>query len=357
MKKKIFTILGAAGTLAAVVLSSCSRDHSLSYNETEQALLDAWMTDHVKDPEVVRQPIGYYLKIVPGNRPGALKVADYAENVWVKVRYIGYTLDGRPFVNYYKDYAVYPLNTFSYYTHYVPQYTKMVANYNITPSQYDALMQMQEGDSAVIYSPSSRAYGNTSFTGQEGFAGTTTLEAFKPVHMTMKLEQVVPDPLALEVQEAAQYAGEVLSLPANDTLSGYGLYFRTLKACPDSSAITADSTVYINYIGRFLDGFVLDTNLPGLAKERHIYNSDNNYSPLEYKPREGSLVQAFYKVVPQMRYGEIVEMVFISRWGYGSSGSFTGKTIVNPYTPLVFKFQVQRGSDYTYDMTTEPGKP
>ncbi len=90
----------------------------------------------------------------------------------------------------------------------------------------------------------------------------------------------------------------------DDTLK-YGLYYvQHKKPGPDDDdtvAFATDSTVYINYIGRRLDGQVFDTNIRDTAKRYDIFSSSSKYEPVavtwnkdDYKgAQDGCFVRVF----------------------------------------------------------------
>lgn len=88
--------------------------------------------------------------------------------------------------------------------------------------------------------------------------------------------------------------------------------------------VTDSGTAKIWYIGRFLDGFIFDTNIPGV---RHLIYGEpvTEGEPLEYTPRNGGLIEAFYLTVPQLIYGQWAALVTSSTYAYGAIGR-AGKT-------------------------------
>lgn len=89
----------------------------------------------------------------------------------------------------------------------------------------------------------------------------------------------------------------------------------------DSDSVTLDGKAKIWYIGRFLDGFIFDTNIPGVR--RLIYGETKTTgSPLEYTPSGTTtkLIDAWYYSVPILRFGQWAAILTTSTNGYGASG-------------------------------------
>lgn len=97
--------------------------------------------------------------------------------------------------------------------------------------------------------------------------------------------------------------------------AGIGLGESNLKA----DSVGMDGTAKIWYIGRFLDGFIFDTNIDEVKEL--IY--DKGYtagSALSYTPSSGGLIQSFYYTVPKLQYGQWAAFITTSTNAYGSSG-------------------------------------
>lgn len=92
----------------------------------------------------------------------------------------------------------------------------------------------------------------------------------------------------------------------------------------EADSVTLDGTAKIWYIGRFLDGFIFDTNIDEVKKI--IYGEVQSAgSALSYTPSSGGMIQAFYYTIPNLKYGQWAELITTSTNAYGSSGK-TGST-------------------------------
>jgi hypothetical protein len=114
--------------------------------------------------------------------------------------------------------------------------------------------------------------------------------------------------------------------------TSYGYYYQQLKAPTDTTTLPSDTTVYINYIGRLLNGQVFDTNIADTAKLYNIYNSSatykptkitwgDNYSNLTMGSNENSMITGFAKALYGMKSMEKGRCAFYSYLGYDYSGS------------------------------------
>ncbi len=88
-----------------------------------------------------------------------------------------------------------------------------------------------------------------------------------------------------------------------------------LKA--DSVKLTGTAKIW--YIGRFLDGFIFDTNIDEV-KEIVYGEVLSKGEALSYKPEDGGLITAFYYAIPNMQYGQWGALITTSTNAYGASG-------------------------------------
>lgn len=86
-----------------------------------------------------------------------------------------------------------------------------------------------------------------------------------------------------------------------------------------TDSVTVDGTAKIWYIGRFLDGFIFDTNIDEV-KELIYGETASKGTALSYKPSDGGMITAFYYTIPNLRYGQWAAMITTSTNGYGASG-------------------------------------
>ncbi len=96
-------------------------------------------------------------------------------------------------------------------------------------------------------------------------------------------------------------------------------------------SIKSGETASIWYIGRFLDGFIFDTNIDEV--KRLIYGEvQSEGSAYQYEvPEEGDTstlgtIYAWYYSIPQLRYGQWATIVTTSSFGYGASGKSGGSS-------------------------------
>lgn len=95
----------------------------------------------------------------------------------------------------------------------------------------------------------------------------------------------------------------------------------------DATRVTKDGRASIWYIVRFLDGFVVDTNIAEIRTL--VFNEKSpvcevfSYSPSDDEDKDASdrtAIGAWYYCIPQMHYGAYGQIVTSSGYAYGASG-------------------------------------
>lgn len=87
----------------------------------------------------------------------------------------------------------------------------------------------------------------------------------------------------------------------------------------DADSVKLDGTAKIWYIGRFMDGFIFDTNIDEV-KEIIYGKGYTKGSVLTYTPKSGGLIQAFYYTVPNLKFGQWAAFLTTSTYAYGATG-------------------------------------
>lgn len=107
-----------------------------------------------------------------------------------------------------------------------------------------------------------------------------------------------------------------------DTLvNRFGVYDGPKKLKSDSIS-TGSAKIW--YIGRFMDGFIFDSNIPGVR--RLIYGETSTEgTAMTFKSTSDNLIQAFQIAIPNFRYGQWACILTTSTYAYGVAG-VAGKT-------------------------------
>ena len=95
----------------------------------------------------------------------------------------------------------------------------------------------------------------------------------------------------------------------------------------DAKEVTEDNSAMIWYVGRFLDGFIFDTNIPEVRKlafneDGSDDESSSGSSAISYSvsSNKDEYISAWAHAVPHLRYGRWGAVITTSGYAYGSSG-------------------------------------
>lgn len=411
-----FLYLSAAGIM---LLTSCAKEQTESYDKFENQALEAWMTQNRRELLKNYQPEGgYYVEILAAGNPDAKPVNDTA--CWVKFDFSGRDLSGNIVLTRRANEAR-QLGTFTKYTHYVPFYRycgtentslmegtflAMRNTLHLDPDYaagkgVDPEFLLREGSRVRLYLPS-RIVGN-GVEGDGGYEGQFDLSAKRPLIVDMEICDTVKNPLEAEgslvdafceanggmvmftkdgeddsekrptdpedakhpynraerwvsacdtvaqlyvdvrYDPAKELAGDrfTFSFPVGSERNepynvgfepyngsdlekkiaealvkrfhGEGDDYEAYKGVADLDAdsVGMEGTAKIWYIGRFLDGFIFDTNIDEV--KQIIYGEVRKTgSAHSYDVQNPDLITAFYYIVPHLKYGQWATLVTTS---------------------------------------------
>ena len=87
----------------------------------------------------------------------------------------------------------------------------------------------------------------------------------------------------------------------------------------DADTVKLSGTANIWYITRFLDGFIIDTNIDEV-KQIAFGGVKSSGSATSYTPEEGGMITSWYYTIPNLKYGQWAAMITSSTNAYGSVG-------------------------------------
>lgn len=321
-------------------------ENEVSYFET----FDAWVKKNYPHLKKVEGKDGFYMLIHKNSPEGAPKVTD---SCYVNIEYSSQMPNGSYLANTDPALAL-KLNTFSFFTNYVPFKFRLVywANYyGLTAAQYEALKQMSRDDEVEIVAAPNYAYyyALESSSMYEGFRGNGSTANGSIAHIKMKLTDFVLD----GKREAERNVDNYAEKHDMDYVEE-GLYMKwTTKSDIEADSVRKDTTLTLRYTGYFINNFVFDTNIKEVAEERNIYNSDNKYEPLSFRYNEydsseyGGMIKAYKPIIKKMRLGDKITFICYPSLAYGANGKYGGTssgvnsgTLIYTETPLLFNLEI-----------------
>ena len=332
MKKTAILILAAA--------AACARTATVSKNDAEKRYIEAYIrTFH---PNAKQTALGSYI-IDSDAGTGAL-VGDEENSPFIRVRYDVFDLDGNVQATTEKTVAQ-RVGTFKESTFYGP-----VTWYRKDNSLYVGLNEivstMKEGGWVNAVIPGWLITYDKYSTAEEyerNGSGTTA-------RYELTLLERIADIKTWEIDSIGRYISHNFpKWSVTDSLE-HGFYYFATKDPTDPAKYEPDSTFYINYIGRLLDGTVFDTNIKDTAKLYGLYNSKGSYTPKQIKMASelkdikmggNSTINGFARALKEMGHFEAGTAIFNSDWGYGTSGSGSA---IPAFSPLRFDIEIVNNS-------------
>lgn len=327
MKKTIY-ILFSAAVAAALLAGACAKEESEDSTEAARRRAEAWLS--VYHPDATETDGGIWIL---SDTPGTGEEWDAEGKGFAYVHSTLRDLDGSISSTDVAEIAR-QTGSWSRAGYYGPTLW-MVSLGGVYDGYAAALDGMRIGGKRTVFIPSWKAGGSAH--------GVLDLE------LCYQSDNV----LDYQVDQLKAFSAAHLNNADSTYYNGedgdrYGFYFRSLRAGTSTGSIPADTTVYIDYTGRRLDGTVFDTTVSDTAKVHGIYSSSKTYAPIPvyWSSTADGIRMTASKTTPitgfrwtlwNMHPGEKVISAFYSELGYSSSGS--GSNIPS-YCPLSFTIEL-----------------
>ncbi len=342
-------------TLALLILGGCAKAVTSGKNDASKRYFDAWI--QVNYPGLSPTALGAY---VIGEQAGTGAALQDAEtDAYIRLNYTIRSLDG----------------TVSATTY--PEIAKQIGDYSETSWCGPVIWSRAEGSlyAGVDEMVSSMKIGGIKKTVIPGWLLTGSrydtaqeyldnVSGGNPAIYELELLEAIGDTDSWELDSLGRYfAANCPEVTLADSLK-YGFYYIRRKA-PETVSTTADSdegdeeesdagfpsdtTIYVNYTGRLLDGRVFDTTIADTAKMYGLYSSSKTYEPVSVQyvtddysqititSSKTSVIDGFAYMLWRMGAYEQGSGIFYSKLGYGSSGSGSS---IPAYSPLRFDIEV-----------------
>lgn len=345
MKKILFYALYA---VAVIALAGCAKHSSVGPNDSNKRYFDAWM--QVNHPDA--SPVGlgiYILEDKPGN--GGAEVGDAG---YVYLDYKVTDLDGN--ISTYTDkQTAKQLGDYDTTSYYGPKFLTTAPGTN-PAGLIEALADMKVGGYRKVVIPSwlmnysvyktEAEYLDPDDDDYKASSYSSAIYEFTISDYTEDMGKWQEGQIGKYFKDNTDVFGAMT--PADSLPAHRGFYYKQMKAPTDTTSFKADTTLYINYTGRLLNGLVFDTSIERVAKDNGLYTAGKTYKPVQINWGEkyeditmgsskSSIISGFALTLWQMRSMEKGVGVFISDYGYQSSGS--GSSIPG-FAPLVFEIEL-----------------
>ncbi len=336
--KKI-TIVSFLFSAAFLAITGCAKHAASGANDAEKRYFDAWM--QVNHPEAKPTGLGIY---IIEDEPGT--GVEVKKDGFALLDYVTTDLEGNISVYTDKETAE-QLGEYKEGKYYGAEFLTTMKG-SLPAGLSEALRGMKVGGHRKVIVPSWLMTYST-YDSEEDYLKTTSKTPSTIYDFTVR--DFTENIYDWETARIGEYFDENRDIFAGmtvaDSLKGHkGFYYKSLMPVKDTTSFPKDTTIYINYTGRLIDGTVFDTTNERLAKDSGIWSSSKKYAPVSITWGEtfsditmdsSSIISGFALTLWQMRAFEKGIGVFTSNYGYDYAGS--GESIPG-YAPLSFEIEI-----------------
>lgn len=329
-------------TASALAMGGCAKSEDQPKNEETQLYFEAWISQ--KHPDATKTSLGAYIL---SDTPGTGKEITEDEP-YIFVDYTIESLDGTISSTTDKDVAK-RLGTYAASSYYGQR--SWIYNPSLMyAGLLDGMAGMKIGGTRTMAIPgwlmSYEEY-DTEAKYLKNETGTSYV-------YTVTLNDMTDNLLTWSVDSLGRYVSSTLGInPADSAM--YGYYYVCTKEPTDTTTFPTDTTIYIDYTGRLLDGTVFDTTIKDTAKFYGIYSASTTYAPMEITMAEdytditmestsssssssaSTTIEGFAYCLSKLRPYEQGTCAFYYPLGYSYSGS---EPSIPPYASLRFDIYV-----------------
>lgn len=330
----------------AIAVTGCAKHAASGPNDANKRYFDAWMELNHPDAE----PSGLGIYIIEEKEGSGTMVED---NGYARLDYRIRNLEGT--ISSYTDKeTAKQLGQYDTTTYYGPTFMTTYPG-SMPAGVLNALEGMKTGGYRKVIIPSWLMNYST-FDSEEEYLDPDdddySASSYSTAIYELRVNDYTEDIQKWQENKIGEYFAansDVFgNMTARDTVKGHsGFYYKQLKAPVDTTSFPSDTSIYINYTGKLLNGLIFDTTIERVAKDNGLYSADRSYEPVKISWGEdhssitmgsgSSVVSGFSLTLWQMRAMEKGVGVFVSNYGYGGSGS--GSSIPG-FAPLIFEIEI-----------------
>lgn len=324
--------------IAAIVMTGCAKTVPSGPNEANKRYFDAWLSLNYPNAEKAGRGI-YIIEETEGTGD------EVTEDGYVVLDYVATDLDGT--ISAYTDSeTAKQLGEYAVTTYYGPTVWTTFEG-TIQAGLMDALKGMKVGGSKKFIIPS-WLMSYKSYDTEEQYLDASSSSSDAIYSLTVK--DFTDSINVYEIEQIKKYIADrpetFNDRMTNDTT---GFYYQPVSEDIDTEdTFPSDTTIYINYTGKLLNGLVFDTTIEKVAKDNGLYSSSKTYEPVQINwgesysditmgSDESSIISGFALTLWQMHPMEKGIGVFYSPLGYGYSGSGSS---IPAYAPLIFEIEI-----------------
>ena len=336
---------------AGLMVTCCAKIVNEGANEAEKRFFDSWI--HVNHADLKATWKGE----VKANGNGIYVIEDettegtgavVTDNGYAIVEYVIRDLDGN-ITDYTDAGTARQLGTYAPSTYYGPE-VWLTMDGTIQAGLQDAIVGMKVGGKKKVIIPSwlmtFSTYKSVDEYLKHSSDYSSSVYEFTVKDFTDSIDVWQADSIERYIAKLGELA---------EFKDRAGFYYKVRPQPENAEKFPSDTSIYINYTGRLLNGLVFDTSSERIAKDNNIYNSAKTYEPVKITWGEevtditmgddaSSVISGFAMTLWRMRYDPKDASwkdkgvgIFTSAYGYSYSGN--GASIPG-YAPLIFEIEI-----------------
>lgn len=334
-------IISTFASAAALLCIGCAREYKANTTQLTSDAFDAWVKVHYPNAVIDTTPMGV---LIIDDKPGT--GAEIPDTSYVYLEYCREVLETGKIDAYTNADVARKLGKYNGNNYYGArlQYISLGSSWVGVSDMIkggDKLGRMREGGTRTVIMPAWLAT-NTTYSSIKDYIANVSGNNYL---YTLTTRKVIKDATLWQIDSIKNYLATA-KFKADTTVSK-GIFYGMRKEGTSDKKFPTDTTIYINYTGRLLNGKVFDTTLKDTAKVHGIYSASRTYEPVSistatdstaYKMGGSSdIISGFSLTIHQMHPHEHGTGLFISDYGYKDTGS--GESIP-PYSPLIFEIEI-----------------
>lgn len=326
---------------AVVVISGCAKEYKADTAAQTRNAFDAWVKVHYKNAIIDTTQFGeLIIEDIPGTG------AELPDTAYVYMEYYREIMESGKIDSYVTADVAQKLGKYKPENYYGPRLVYLADGSNwvgISDMIKGGckLGRMREGGKRTVLMPGWLTTATRYSTADDYVKNVTGTNYL----YSMTVKKVVKDHVQWQIDSMKAYL-ENRKIKADTTVSK-SIFYGVVTPGKDVK-FGKDTTIYINYTGRLLNGQVFDTTIKDTAKVHGIYSAAKEYKPVSIKTASdstaytmgsssSSVITGFSLTLHQMHPFEKGVGVFTSDYGYKDTGSGDA---IPPYSPLVFEIEV-----------------
>lgn len=336
---------------AAVLLWGCGKTVESTTNEINKLYFDSWVSiQKQKHPEYVWKQTSLGAWILEDKEGTGEALGEFDDSLYLRVNYTYYDFDGTISATT-SEKVSQQLGDYNETYYYGPEI--WYAN-SIYAGLEDLLKGMKRGGRRKVAIPGWLQTSERCATPEEYLSlasdkvGSNFICDIELVDYFRYVNEWELDSISRYlVRNYARHYGTDAAKARGDSAGAHGFYY-IRDLAPSDTVTFRDTTVYINYIGRLLNGSVFDTNIRDTAMFHGIFSASRTYGPVAINygsvwsditmgSDSGDVIKGFARTLSVMKAYERGTGIFYSPLGYTYNGS-GGK--IPPYSPLRFDVEI-----------------